>query len=120
MRTDWEYRRGDIYLADLSPVCGSEQGGFRPVVVLQNNIGNRHAPTLVVAAATARTEKKAGQPTYFLIQDNPAFHCPSMILLEQLRTIDKQRIGRYLGKVSQEEMTGIERALQTSLALKPS
>jgi len=68
MNKNWEYRRGDIYLADLSPFCGSEQGGVRPVVVIQNNTGNRHAPTLVVATVTARTRKKtkpSSQQTFY-------------------------------------------------------
>ena len=83
MNKNWEYRRGDIYLADLSPYCGSEQGGVRPVVVIQNNTGNRHAPTLVVATVTAKTRKKTKQPkqpTHYLIRDNPALSKPSTIL----------------------------------------
>lgn len=117
MNKDWEYRRGDIYLADLSPICGSEQGGVRPVVVIQNNTGNRHAPTLIVAVVTAKTRKKAKQPTHYLIRNNPALSKPSMVLLEQIRTIDKQRIVRYLGKATRREMFGISRALLVSLAL---
>ena len=120
MDANWEYRRGDIYLADLSPFCGSEQGGVRPVVVIQNNTGNRHAPTLVVATVTARTRKKTKQPTHFLIRDNPALSRPSMVLLEQIRTIDKQRIERYLGRVTRQEMFGINRALLVSLDLNTS
>ena len=120
MNKNWEYRRGDIYLADLSPFCGSEQGGVRPVVVIQNNTGNRHAPTLVVATVTARTRKKTKQPTHFLIRENPALSRPSMVLLEQIRTIDKQRIERYLGRVTRKEMFGINRALLVSLDLNTS
>ena len=120
MNKNWEYRRGDIYLADLSPFCGSEQGGVRPVVVIQNNTGNRHAPTLVVATVPARTRKKTKQPTHFLIRDNPALSRPSMVLLEQIRTIDKQRIERYLGRVTRQEMFGINRALLVSLDLNTS
>lgn len=117
MNKNWEYRRGDIYLADLSPFCGSEQGGIRPVIVIQNNTGNKHAPTLVVATVTAKTRKKTKQPTHYLIQNNPAFRRPSMVLLEQIRTIDKQRIARYLGKVTRKEMAGINSALLISLEL---
>ena len=120
MNKNWEYRRGDIYLADLSPFCGSEQGGVRPVVVIQNNTGNRHAPTLVVATVTARTRKKTKQPTHFLIRENPALSRPSMVLLEQIRTIDKLRIERYLGRVTRQEMFGINRALLVSLDLNTS
>ena len=81
---NWRYLRGDIYYADMEPHIGSEQGGKRPVVVLQNNIGNRHSPTLIVANVTTRTEKKKKQPTHVLVDSNPAFEEPSMILLEQI------------------------------------
>lgn len=117
MIKNWEYRRGDIYLADLSPFCGSEQGGVRPVVVIQNNIGNKHAPTLVVATITAKTRKKTKQPTHYLIRNNPALSRPSLVLLEQLRTIDKQRIIKYLGRVTRKEMRGVDAALRVSLDL---
>ena len=78
--------RRDIDYADMEPHIGSEQGGKRPVVVLQNNIGNRHSPTLIVATVTTRTEKKKNQPTHVLVDSNPAFEEPSMILLEQIFT----------------------------------
>lgn len=94
---NWRYLRGDIYYADMEPHIGSEQGGKRPVVVLQNNIGNRHSPTLIVATVTTRTEKKKNQPTHVLVDFNPAFEEPSMILLEQIFTIDKSRIERFMG-----------------------
>lgn len=117
MIKNWEYRRGDIYLADLSPFCGSEQGGVRPVVVIQNNTGNKHAPTLVVATITAKTRKKTKQPTHYRIRNNPALSRPSLVLLEQLRTIDKQRIIKYLGRVTRKEMRGVDAALRVSLDL---
>ncbi len=117
MRKNWEYRRGDIYLADLSPICGSEQGGVRPVVVIQNNTGNKYSPTLVVATVTAKTRKKTKQPTHYLIRNNPALSRPSLVLLEQIKTIDKQRIERYLGKATRKEMRGIDSALRVSLDL---
>jgi len=117
MRKNWEYRRGDIYLADLSPICGSEQGGVRPVVVIQNNTGNKYSPTLVVATVTAKTRKKTKQPTHYLIRNNPALSRPSLVLLEQIKTIDKQRIERYLGKATRKEMRGIDLALRVSLDL---
>lgn len=117
MIKNWEYRRGDIYLADLSPFCGSEQGGVRPVVVIQNNTGNKNAPTLVVATITAKTRKKTKQPTHYLIRNNPALSRPSLVLLEQLRTIDKQRIIKYLGRVTRKEMRGVDAALRVSLDL---
>lgn len=117
MKNDWVYRRGDIYMADLSPVCGSEQGGVRPVVVIQNNTGNRHSPTLIVASITTKTKKKTKQPTHYLLKNNPALSVPSVVLLEQIRTIDKQRVERYLGKATRKEMFGINAALLISLAL---
>lgn len=83
----------------------------------QNQRNGAHAPTLVVATVTARTRKKTKQPTHYLIQNNPAFRRPSMVLLEQIRTIDKQRIARYLGKVTRKEMAGINSALLVSLEL---
>ena len=89
----------------------------RPVVVLQNNIGNRHSPTLIVATVTTRTEKKKNQPTHVLVDSNPAFEEPSMILLEQIFTIDKSRIERFMGYASKAEMLRIDMALLVSLAL---
>ena len=114
---DWKYLRGDIYYADMEPHIGSEQGGKRPVVVLQNNIGNRHSPTLIVATVTTRTEKKKNQPTHVLVDSSPAFEEPSMILLEQIFTIDKSRIERFMGYASKAEMLRIDMALLVSLAL---
>lgn len=117
MNKDWAYRRGDIYYADLNPVCGSEQGGLRPVVVIQNNIGNKYAPTLIVAMVTTKTTQKANLPTHYLIRNNDAFAEPSIVLLEQIRTIDKKRIKSYLGKTTEKELLGIDKALLRSLAL---
>ena len=101
----------------MEPHIGSEQGGKRPVVVLQNNIGNRHSPTLIVATVTTRTEKKKNQPTHVLVDSNPAFEEPSMILLEQIFTIDKSHIERFMGYASKAEMLRIDMALLVSLAL---
>lgn len=117
-KENWVYRRGDIYSANLDPVIGSEQGGIRPVVVIQNNTGNRHSTTLIVATVTTKIHKKTNMPTHFVIHDNPAFKEASVVQLEQLRTIDKKRIEEYLGQVTFAEMKQIERALAISLALK--
>ena len=92
MKENWVYCRGDIYCANLDPVVGSEQGGIRPVIVIQNDTGNKHAPTLIVATVTTRIHKKANMPTHFVIYDNPAFKEASVVQLEQIRTIDKSRI----------------------------
>lgn len=94
--TKQTYHRGDIYLADLSPVCGSEQGGMRHVIIIQNDTGNKHAPILIVATVTARVDKKTNQPTHYCIGKNPSFSKPSVVLLEQIRTIDKRRLRKYL------------------------
>ena len=117
MKENWIYRRGDVYLANLDPYIGSEQGGTRPVVVLQNDVGNRYAPTLIVATVTSRTEKKKYQPTHVLIAHNTAFEKPSVVQLEQIFTIDKSRIQRFLGRLTQDEMQEIEKGVVSSLAL---
>ena len=116
MQKGWRYHRGDIYFANLNPVCGSEQGGKRPVVVIQNEVGNTHAPTLIVASITTRGEKRK-LPTHYLVEENAAFDEPSMIMLERLCTIDKDRILGYLGKISQKEMLNVDKALMLSFAL---
>lgn len=117
LNKDWVYRRGDIYYVDLNPVIGSEQGGSRPVVVIQNNSGNRHAPTLIVAMITSKTSKNGQLPTHYLLKENPALDEPSVVLLEQLRTIDKRRVREYLGRTSKGEMLAIDKALVKSLSL---
>ena len=111
------FRRGEIYFADLDPHYGSEQGGKRPVIVIQNNTGNKFAPTVIVAAVTSKVSKKPNQPTHVLIEQNPAFSRPSVVLLEQIFTIDKERISSFMGMTSEREMAQIEKALKCSLAL---
>ena len=111
------FRRGEIYFADLDPHYGSEQGGKRPVIVIQNNTGNKFAPTVIVAAVTSKVTKKPNQPTHVLIDHNPAFSKPSMVLLEQIFTIDKERIQRLLGQTTPDEMYQINEALMNSLDL---
>ena len=108
------FRRGEIYFADLDPHYGSEQGGKRPVIVIQNNTGNKFAPTVIVAAVTS---KVSNQPTHVLIEQNPAFSRPSVVLLEQIFTIDKERIQRLLGQTTPDEMYQINEALMNSLDL---
>ena len=111
------FRRGEIYFADLDPYYGSEQGGKRPVIVIQNNTGNKFAPTVIVAAVTSKVSKKPNQPTHVLIEKNPAFSRPSVVLLEQIFTIDKERIQRLLGQTTPDEMYQINEALMNSLDL---
>lgn len=111
------FRRGEIYFADLDPHYGSEQGGKRPVIVIQKNTGNKFAPTVIVAAVTSKVSKKPNQPTHVLIEQNPAFSRPSVVLLEQIFTIDKERIQRLLGQTTPDEMYQINEALMNSLDL---
>ena len=117
MKDEWIYRRGDIYLADLNPYVGSEQGGVRPVLVLQNNTGNFFCPTLIVAPLTGRRRKKPGQPTHFHLDGVKGMDSPSVVLLEQIRTIDKRRVRTFLGRVNREQMDGINEAIEISLGL---
>lgn len=110
--------RGDLYYADLSPVTGSEQGGVRPVLVVQNNTGNRHSPTVIVAAITSRTTK-AKLPTHVQVaREESGLKCNSTILLEQVRTIDRCRLREYIGQLPSGQMVMADEALRTSLGLK--
>ena len=98
-------KRGDIYYADLSPVVGSEQGGMRPVLIVQNDTGNRHSPTVIAAAITSQTGKAR-----LLNRD-------SVILLEQIRTIDKSRLRERMGRLDDGTMTAVDNALAVSFGL---
>lgn len=110
-------KRGDVYFADLSPVVGSEQGGVRPVLVLQNDIGNRFSPTVIVAAITAQIQK-AKLPTHVEINaEKYGFERNSVILLEQIRTIDKQRLTDKITQLDEPMMLQVNKALQISLGL---
>ena len=114
---DFGFRRGEIYFADLDPHYGSRSGSERSVIVTQNNTENKFAPTVIVAAVTSKVSKKPNQPTHVLIEKNPAFSRPSVVLLEQIFTIDKERINSFMGMTSEWEMAQIEKALKCSLAL---
>lgn len=114
---DFGFRRGEIYFADLDPHYGSEQWSERSVIVTQNNTENKFAPTVIVAAVTSKVSKKPNQPTHVLIEKNPAFSRPSVVLLEQIFTIDKERINSFMGMTSEWEMAQIEKARKCSLAL---
>lgn len=112
-------KRGAIFYADLSPVVGSEQGGVRPVIVLQNDIGNKYSPTVIIAAITAQINK-AKLPTHYEIDNfiDYGFEKKSIILLEQIRTIDKKRLKEYIGELSIESMKDIDRCLCISMGIK--
>jgi len=110
-------KRGDVFFADLSPVVGSEQGGVRPVLVIQNDIGNRFSPTVIVAAITAQIQK-AKLPTHVEIDAKTyGFDRDSVILLEQIRTIDKQRLTDKITHLDEEMMEKVNESLQISLGL---
>ena len=116
---DTTVRRGDIYYADLSPVVGSEQGGVRPVLIVQNDTGNRHSPTVIAAAITSQTGK-ARLPTHISLS---ALSCglpkDSIILLEQIRTLDKRRLREHMGKVDEKAMKKVDNAIAVSFGLHP-
>ncbi len=115
LRDNWVFRRGDIYMANLNPFRGSEQGGTRPVLVLQNDTGNFHSPTLIVTPLT--TQEKKNLPTHCRLGHTKGLNEPSVALLEQIKTIDKCRITRYLGKLTEEQMLAVEQAVQISLGI---
>lgn len=110
-------KRGDVYYADLSPVIGSEQGGTRPVLILQNNIGNKYSPTVIVAAITSKIEKSK-VPTHVSIGQDTHLTEDSAVLLEQIRTIDKQRLTDKITHLSDDLMEKVDSALKISLGLK--
>lgn len=109
-------RRGDIYHADLSPVFGSEQGGYRPVLVIQNNRGNQYSPTVIVAAITSKTKRKLS--THVSLIDMEGLEKDSVVLLEQIRTLDKKRLNKYVGSLSKEQMIKVDKALRSSTGIK--
>ncbi|MBR5520295.1 MAG: type II toxin-antitoxin system PemK/MazF family toxin [Clostridia bacterium] len=110
-------RRGDIYYADLSPVVGSEQGGVRPVLIVQNDVGNRHSPTVIAAAITSQTGK-ARLPTHIeLAAQSYGLSRDSVVLLEQIRTIDKKRLKERMGRVDDGMMDKIDTAIAVSFGL---
>ena len=112
-----QMKRGDIYYADLSPGVGSEQGGIRPVLIIQNDIGNKHSPTVICAAITSRMNK-AKLPTHVEISSRDyGVVKDSVVLLEQIRTIDKQRLKEYVCRVDNKLMKKVDEALLISLML---
>lgn len=109
-------RRGDLFYADLNPVVGSEQGGIRPVLVIQNDVGNHFSPTVVAAAITSRKAKNS-LPTHTLLENVPGLAPTSLLLLEQLRTIDRKRLRGYIGRISKEKMLEVDAALAISIGI---
>ncbi|MBO4854002.1 MAG: type II toxin-antitoxin system PemK/MazF family toxin [Oscillospiraceae bacterium] len=113
-------RRGDIFYADLSPVVGSEQGGVRPVLIVQNDTGNRHSPTVIAAAITSQTGK-AKMPTHIEVAaSDSGLPKDSVILLEQIRTLDKRRLRERMGRVDRVVMEQVDTAIAVSFGLPRS
>ena len=114
-----QVKRGDIYYADLSPVVGSEQGGVRPVLIIQNDVGNKYSPTVIAAAITSRMGKTK-LPTHIEVYATRAgLARDSVVLLEQLRTLDKRRLKEKMGHLDESVMSDIDNAIAVSLGLLP-
>lgn len=109
-------KRGEVYYADLSPVVGSEQGGVRPVLILQNNVGNKYSPTVIVAAITSKIDKSR-VPTHVAIGKDKGLTDDSVALLEQIRTIDKQRITDKITHLNDDIMKEVDKALKISIGV---
>ena len=110
-------KRGDIYYADLSPVVGSEQGGIRPVLIIQNDVGNRYSPTVIAAAITSKQSKNK-PPTHIAIEAGDCgLHKDSVVLLEQVRTLDKRRLKEKMGSIDYRSMKAVNQALSVSFGL---
>lgn len=110
-------KRGNLYYADLSPVIGSEQGGTRPVVVIQNDVGNKYSPTIIISAITSQINKTK-LPTHVEVEQGFGLPKNSVVLLEQIRTIDKKRLREKIGKFDEDTMRKIDDALKISLETK--
>lgn len=110
-------KRGDVYYADLNPVCGSEQGGIRPVLIIQNNAGNEHSPTVIIVPISS-VNKKAYFPVHVEIDENSVLPKNSMVLAEQIRTIDRCRLFNFMGTLSDHFMKEVDKALQISIGVK--
>lgn len=109
------FKRGDLYFADLSPVVGSEQGGVRPVLIIQNDVGNKYSPTIIVAAITSQINK-AKLPTHIELScDKYGLPKDSVVLLEQVRTLDKRRLKEKIGVLDNKKMESVNKALLISL-----
>ncbi len=109
-------QRGDIYHANLNPVMGSEQGGFRPVLIIQNNRGNQYSPTVIVASITSRPKHK--MPTHVALRETHGLEKDSVVLLEQIRTLDKNRLGNYVETLDSYHMRKVDKALCASLGIR--
>lgn len=113
-----EIKRGEMYYADLSPVIGSEQGGIRPILIIQNNVGNKHSSTTIIAAAITSKTDKSNLPTHLKLNNVKGLDKDSLLLLEQVRTIDRSRIKSYIGTLDENTMEKVNKALCISLGLR--
>lgn len=112
------YKRGEIYYADLAHGVGSEQEGRRPVVVIQNDVGNKHSPTVIVAAVTTKAfDKRKKLPVHYALDDETGLKAPSVVMLEQIRTLDKHRLEQYVGKLPPKQLKELNHALAISVGL---
>ena len=118
MIQNWKFQRGDIFFTRFDNAIGSEQSGNRPAVVLQNDVGNFYSPTLIVATLTSKAAKKYTQPTHCLLV-NDFLSVPSIVQAEQIFTVDKSRVLKFLGHLTPEEMSRVDDAVRASLALNP-
>jgi mRNA interferase MazF len=109
--------RGDLYYADLDPIVGSEQGGIRPVLIIQNDVGNRYSPTVIIAAITSKA-MNALLPTHCPLSATNGLDRESIVLLEQIRTIDKKRLREHVGTLERPVMQEVDKALAVSVGLK--
>lgn len=114
---DRTYVRGELYFADLGKGVGSEQEGYRPIVIIQNNIGNKYSPTVIVASISSKAGVKAKLPTHYYIGAENGLELPSIVLLEQIRTIDKRRLEHYIGRLDEKHLSGLDHALAISIDL---
>ena len=110
-------KRGQIYIADLDNIIGSEQGGTRPVLILQNNKGNKYSPTTIVACITTKTNNKAHLPTHSFVPVSLGLETKSIVMLEQIRVIDKKRLDHRIGILPEKNMRGIDKAIKISVGL---
>ena len=113
-----QIRRGDMFYADLTIGVGSEQSGFRPLLIIQNDTGNKHSSTVIAAIITSRIETKAKIPTHCPIKAQQGLERDSIVLLEQIRTIDMIRLREYIGTLNSDTMNRIDKALEVSVGLK--
>ena len=114
---DKRIRRGDMFYADLTPGIGSEQNGYRPLLIVSNNTGNKHSHTVIAAIITSKTESKTKIPTHCTIKKQQGLECDSLVLLEQIRTVDKSRLKGYIGTLDAHDMRRVNKALAVSVGL---